>query len=94
MLTTLLPTLFFLISASPLLIGNSGRLIPSSISVLPWVCQVLLFRVAHLDDVVDEYENVSSPVSGAISFVLSLASVRTKIAFLPMLNLVNNVLRS
>ncbi|KAG8214391.1 armadillo-type protein [Butyriboletus roseoflavus] len=43
---------------------------------------------------VDEYENVSSPVSGATSFILTLASVRTKISFLPMLNLVNNVLRS
>lgn len=42
----------------------------------------------------DEYENVSSPVSGATSFIITLASVRTKIAFLPILNLVNEVLRS
>ncbi|KIJ64587.1 hypothetical protein HYDPIDRAFT_154272 [Hydnomerulius pinastri MD-312] len=43
---------------------------------------------------VDEFENFSSPVSGATSFILSLASVRTKTAFLPILTFVNNVLRS
>ncbi|KAF9222983.1 ARM repeat-containing protein [Gyrodon lividus] len=43
---------------------------------------------------IDEYENLSSPVSGATSFILCLASVRTKIAFLPMLRFVNNVLDS
>ncbi|KAF8840780.1 ARM repeat-containing protein [Paxillus ammoniavirescens] len=43
---------------------------------------------------IDEYENLSSPVSGATSFILALASVRTNIAFLPMLRFVNNVLGS
>ncbi|KAG1858851.1 armadillo-type protein [Suillus subluteus] len=43
---------------------------------------------------VDEYENFSSPVSGATSFLLSLASNRTKTAFLPMLQFINTVLRS
>lgn len=43
---------------------------------------------------VDEYENFSSPASGATSFLLSLASNRTKTAFLPMLQFINTVLRS
>ncbi|KAG1732292.1 armadillo-type protein [Suillus lakei] len=43
---------------------------------------------------VDEYENFSSPVSGATSFLLSLASNRTKTSFLPMLQFINTVLRS
>ncbi|KAG1764766.1 hypothetical protein EV702DRAFT_1153354 [Suillus placidus] len=43
---------------------------------------------------VDEYENFSSPVSGVTSFLLSLASNRTKTAFLPMLQFINTVLRS
>ncbi|KAG2092266.1 armadillo-type protein [Suillus cothurnatus] len=43
---------------------------------------------------VDEYENFSSPVSGATSFLLSLASNRTKTSFLSMLQFINTVLRS
>ncbi|KAG2125272.1 hypothetical protein BD769DRAFT_1606742 [Suillus cothurnatus] len=42
---------------------------------------------------VDEYENFSSPVSGATSFLLSLASNRTKTSF-SMLQSINTVLRS
>ncbi|KAG6330261.1 hypothetical protein ID866_8829 [Astraeus odoratus] len=43
---------------------------------------------------VDECENFSSPVSAATSFIISLASNRTKTAFRPMLDFVNNVLSS
>ncbi|KAH7915448.1 armadillo-type protein [Hygrophoropsis aurantiaca] len=50
--------------------------------------------VEYVRAAVDEYENFSSPVSGATSFLLSLASNRTKTAFLPILNFVNTVLRS
>ncbi|KAF9240262.1 armadillo-type protein [Melanogaster broomeanus] len=50
--------------------------------------------IEYIRTSIDEYENISSPVSGATSFILSLASVRTKIAFLPMLRFVNNVLGS
>ncbi|KAG2125244.1 hypothetical protein BD769DRAFT_1776392 [Suillus cothurnatus] len=42
----------------------------------------------------DEYENISSPVSGATSFLLSLASNRTKTSFLSMLQFINTVLQS
>ncbi|KIK34318.1 hypothetical protein CY34DRAFT_98238 [Suillus luteus UH-Slu-Lm8-n1] len=41
-----------------------------------------------------KYENLSSPVSGATSFLLSLASNCTKTAFLPMLQFINTVVRS
>jgi hypothetical protein len=50
--------------------------------------------VEYVRAIVDEYENFSSPVSGATSFFLSLASNRTKTAFLPMLQFINTVLRS
>ncbi|KAI6044921.1 armadillo-type protein [Pisolithus marmoratus] len=43
---------------------------------------------------VDEYENFSSPVSAAVSFILSLASNRTKTAFRPMLDFIYNILSS
>ncbi|RXW25385.1 hypothetical protein EST38_g469 [Candolleomyces aberdarensis] len=43
---------------------------------------------------VDEYENYSSPVAAATTFLLSLATNRTKIAFMPILAFVNQVLRS
>ncbi|KAL4081168.1 armadillo-type protein [Scleroderma citrinum] len=41
---------------------------------------------------VDEYENFSSPVSAATSFIISLASNRTKTAFAPMLTFIHSVL--
>ncbi|KAF8125741.1 armadillo-type protein [Boletus edulis] len=50
--------------------------------------------VEYLRASIDEYENISSPVSGATSFILALASVRTKLAFLPMLKFVNEILTS
>jgi len=42
----------------------------------------------------DEYENFASPVSAATSFLLSLASSRTKVTFMPILTFINSVLRS
>jgi hypothetical protein len=48
----------------------------------------------HVSCMSDEYENFSSPVSGATSFLLSLASNRTKTSFLPILQFINTVLRS
>ncbi|KIM53457.1 hypothetical protein SCLCIDRAFT_1222776 [Scleroderma citrinum Foug A] len=41
---------------------------------------------------VDEYENFSSPVSAATSFIISLASNRTKTAFVPILTFIHSVL--
>ncbi|EKM79672.1 hypothetical protein AGABI1DRAFT_74786 [Agaricus bisporus var. burnettii JB137-S8] len=43
---------------------------------------------------VDEYENFSTPVSAATSFLFALASNRTKITFLPILGFINQVLGS
>ncbi|KII90665.1 hypothetical protein PLICRDRAFT_52383 [Plicaturopsis crispa FD-325 SS-3] len=43
---------------------------------------------------IDEYENFSTPVSSATTFLFSLASNRTKSTFLPILGFVNTVLRS
>ncbi|KDQ62833.1 hypothetical protein JAAARDRAFT_30743 [Jaapia argillacea MUCL 33604] len=43
---------------------------------------------------VDEYENFDTPVSAATSFLFSLAGNRTKIAFMPILTFINNVLGS
>jgi importin-7 len=42
----------------------------------------------------DKYENFCSPISGATSFLVSLASNHTKMSFLPMLQFVNAVVRS
>jgi len=42
----------------------------------------------------DEYENFASPVSTATSFLMSLASNRTKVTFMPILSFINTVLRS
>ncbi|KAH7924546.1 ARM repeat-containing protein [Leucogyrophana mollusca] len=50
--------------------------------------------VEYVRAAVDEYENFSSPVAGATSFLLSLSSNRTKTAFLPILTFINTVLRS
>ncbi|EIW81171.1 ARM repeat-containing protein [Coniophora puteana RWD-64-598 SS2] len=50
--------------------------------------------VDYVRTTVDEYEDFSSPVSGATSFLLSLASNRTKTTFLPILSFVNSVLGS
>ncbi|KAH7885476.1 armadillo-type protein [Phlebopus sp. FC_14] len=50
--------------------------------------------VEYIRASVDEYENFSSPVAGATSFILSLSSNRTKTSFLPMLTFVNSVLNS
>ncbi|KAK7048757.1 importin N-terminal domain-containing protein [Favolaschia claudopus] len=43
---------------------------------------------------VDEYENFATPVSAATTFIFSLASNRTKSAFMPILGFINGVLRS
>ncbi|KAI6030440.1 armadillo-type protein [Pisolithus orientalis] len=43
---------------------------------------------------IDECENFSSPVSAAVSFILSLASNRTKTAFRPTLDFIYSVLSS
>ncbi|CAK5283934.1 unnamed protein product [Mycena citricolor] len=43
---------------------------------------------------VDEYESFQTPVSAATSFIFSLASNRTKSAFMPILGFVNSILRS
>ncbi|KAI0786127.1 ARM repeat-containing protein [Abortiporus biennis] len=43
---------------------------------------------------VDEFEAYDTPVSAATTFLLSLASNRTKTTFLPILNLINQVLSS
>lgn len=42
----------------------------------------------------DEYENFSTPVSAATSFLFSLASNRTRTTFMPILGFINTVLRS
>lgn len=42
----------------------------------------------------DEFEAYDTPTSAATSFLLSLASNRTKIAFMPVLAFVNRVLNS
>ena len=42
----------------------------------------------------DEYEAYDSPVSAATSFLFSLASNRTKTAFMPILRFVNQVLQA
>jgi importin-7 len=41
---------------------------------------------------IDEYENYSSPVAAATTFLCQLVSSRTKSTFLPILGFVNNVL--
>ncbi|KAF5311710.1 hypothetical protein D9611_009470 [Ephemerocybe angulata] len=43
---------------------------------------------------VDEYENYSNPVAAATTFLLSLATNRTKITFMPILGFINQTLRS
>lgn len=43
---------------------------------------------------VDEYESYSNPVAAATTFLLSLATNRTKITFMPVLGFINQVLRS
>ncbi|TFY82908.1 hypothetical protein EWM64_g1102 [Hericium alpestre] len=43
---------------------------------------------------IDEYENYSSPVSAATSFLFQLVSSRTKTTFMPILGFVNTVLAS
>ncbi|EGN93981.1 hypothetical protein SERLA73DRAFT_115471 [Serpula lacrymans var. lacrymans S7.3] len=50
--------------------------------------------VEYIRTSVDEYENFSSPVSAATSFLFSLSSNRTKTTFMPILGFVNTVLRS
>ncbi|TFK27591.1 ARM repeat-containing protein [Coprinopsis marcescibilis] len=43
---------------------------------------------------VDEYESYATPVSSATTFLLALATNRTKITFMPILGFINNILRS
>ncbi|KAJ3557178.1 hypothetical protein NM688_g1613 [Phlebia brevispora] len=43
---------------------------------------------------VDEYESYDTPTSAATTFLLSLASNRTKVTFMPILGLINRVLQS
>ncbi|KAG2009602.1 importin alpha re-exporter, variant 3 [Coprinopsis cinerea AmutBmut pab1-1] len=43
---------------------------------------------------VDEYESYATPVSAATTFLLALATNRTKITFMPILTFINNILRS
>ena len=43
---------------------------------------------------VDEYENYSSPVSAATTFLFQLVSSRSKTTFMPILGFVNSVLAS
>ncbi|KAG2125271.1 armadillo-type protein [Suillus cothurnatus] len=67
---------------------------PSSLSTYPnKLCgrPILQNTVSYAKD---EYENFSSPISGATSFLLSLASNCTKTSFLSMLQFINTVLRS
>lgn len=42
----------------------------------------------------DEYESYDTPTSAATTFLLSLASNRTKVTFMPILGLINSVLAS
>ncbi|KIP02790.1 hypothetical protein PHLGIDRAFT_95597 [Phlebiopsis gigantea 11061_1 CR5-6] len=50
--------------------------------------------IEYLRISVDEFEAYDTPVSAATSFLLSLASNRTKIAFMPTLGFINRVLSS
>ncbi len=43
---------------------------------------------------VDEYESYDTPVASATTFLLSLASNRTKVAFMPILTFINRVLQT
>ncbi|KAG7087929.1 hypothetical protein E1B28_011975 [Marasmius oreades] len=43
---------------------------------------------------VDEYESYATPVSAATSFLFALAGNRTKTAFMPILAIINTILRS
>ncbi|KAF8500772.1 armadillo-type protein [Russula emetica] len=43
---------------------------------------------------IDEYENYSSPVAAATTFLCQLVSSRTKVTFLPILHFVNGILDS
>ncbi|KAH8091016.1 armadillo-type protein [Cristinia sonorae] len=50
--------------------------------------------VDYIRTAVDEYEAFDTPVSAATSFLLALASNRTKITFLSILGFINSILRS
>lgn len=50
--------------------------------------------IEYLRISVDEFEAYDTPTSAATSFLLSLASNRTKIAFMPVLTFINRVLNS
>jgi importin-7 len=64
-------------------------------SYLNW-CFPPLFRSqsisANTNSFIDEYENYSSPVAAATTFLCQLVSSRTKVTFLPVLGLVDRVL--
>jgi len=49
--------------------------------------------VAILTFFLDEYETFTTPVAAATTFLLSLASNRTKTTFLPILGFINSILR-
>ncbi|KAF8887163.1 armadillo-type protein [Infundibulicybe gibba] len=50
--------------------------------------------VDYLRTTIDEYESFATPVSSATTFLLSLATNRTKTTFMPILGFINEVLRS
>lgn len=57
--------------------------------------QIICVRLGvEWHDSPDEYESFDTPVSAATSFLLSLASNRTKSTFMPILTFINRVLQS
>ncbi|KAA1474736.1 ARM repeat-containing protein [Dentipellis sp. KUC8613] len=50
--------------------------------------------IDYVRTAIDEYENYSSPVSAATTFLFQLVSCRTKTTFMPILGFVNTVLAS
>ena len=58
------------------------------------MCTLSLSFIIYAQYLTDEYESYATPVSAATTFLLSLASNRTKVAFMPILEVINRVLRS
>jgi hypothetical protein len=54
---------------------------------------VFLWQGSHQVGQKDEYDHYATPAAAATSFLLSLATNRTKTTFLPIMALINNVLR-
>ncbi|KIK41190.1 hypothetical protein CY34DRAFT_37831, partial [Suillus luteus UH-Slu-Lm8-n1] len=84
------PQLIFIASKPAMWEADPLEYARASVGSLPGLSPVICACVSHAKD---EYETFSSPGSDATSFLLCLASNRTKMDF-PMPQFINTILRS